>query len=308
LTGAGKAGSEKGEFVPFQISQRADFFVEPYNAETLFRRPIFNTRDEPHADPRRWIRLHVISGDANMMASCTARKAGLVKLALMLEMAQESPVWRLSRPVQAFSAISRAPDGEGRIDLEGGSWTTPRQILESYLDAAEKVFDLEPELHDLVQECRHLLDLRFQNHEAFARSVDWAAKRSLLEQFRDSEGLAWSDQAMQSLDLAYCDLDPDNGLFPALCASGLADEQPDQHALEARLAAPCEPTRALARAAAVQRLRSEVQSISWSSVRFRSQSEEVVLDPTLIYPESLLSIGSVEEFVAAVASAEPLAS
>lgn len=308
LTGAGKAGSEKGGFVPFQISQRADFFVEPFNAETLYRRPIFNTRDEPHADPRQWIRLHVISGDANMMASCTARKAGLVKLALMLEMAGECPVWRLSRPVEAFMSISRGPDEEGRVDLEGGSWTTPRHILEAYLDAAERVFDLEPELDALVQDCRRLLEARFEDHESFARSVDWAAKRSLLSQYRESEGLEWSDPAMQSLDLAYCDLDPENGLFPALCAAGLADVQPDDHELQARLAAPCEPTRALARAAAVQRLKGEVKSVSWSSIRFKSREEEVVLDPSLIYPEALLSVDSVDEFVATLAEAQPSAS
>ncbi len=69
LCGAGKVGAESGRSCTFQLSQRADFFVEPYNTETLFRRPIFNTRDEPHAEKSDWIRLHVISGDANMNVS-----------------------------------------------------------------------------------------------------------------------------------------------------------------------------------------------------------------------------------------------
>ncbi|MEI8281648.1 MAG: proteasome accessory factor PafA2 family protein, partial [Armatimonadota bacterium] len=80
LTGAGKVGSEDGDWCDFQLSQRADFFVESANAETLWRRPIFNTRDEPHADPSQWTRLHVISGDANMNPTCTALRVGLVKL------------------------------------------------------------------------------------------------------------------------------------------------------------------------------------------------------------------------------------
>ena len=72
LVGSGKVGAETGPFVSYQLSQRADFFVEAANAETLYRRPVFNTRDEPHGDARRWIRLHVIAGDANMIPAATA--------------------------------------------------------------------------------------------------------------------------------------------------------------------------------------------------------------------------------------------
>ena len=36
--------------VPFQLSQRADFFEEEVGLETTLKRPIVNTRDEPHCD------------------------------------------------------------------------------------------------------------------------------------------------------------------------------------------------------------------------------------------------------------------
>ena len=36
--------------VPYQISQRADFFEEEVGLETTLKRPIVNTRDEPHCD------------------------------------------------------------------------------------------------------------------------------------------------------------------------------------------------------------------------------------------------------------------
>ena len=38
--------------VPYQISQRADFFEEEVGLETTLKRPIVNTRDEPHCDAR----------------------------------------------------------------------------------------------------------------------------------------------------------------------------------------------------------------------------------------------------------------
>src|SRR5919206_572454 len=64
FTGSGKVGSEHGSAeVLYQISQRADFFEEEVGLETTLKRPIVNTRDEPHSDPQKYRRLHVIVGD-----------------------------------------------------------------------------------------------------------------------------------------------------------------------------------------------------------------------------------------------------
>jgi proteasome accessory factor A len=72
FTGAGKIGSENGaDRVDFQLSQRADFFEEEVGLETTLKRPIVNTRDEPHADPQLYRRLHVIAGDANLCEVAT---------------------------------------------------------------------------------------------------------------------------------------------------------------------------------------------------------------------------------------------
>ena len=64
FTGAGKVGCESpgtsSADVPFQLSQRADFFEEEVGLETTLKRPIVNTRDEPHADAQKYRRLHVI--------------------------------------------------------------------------------------------------------------------------------------------------------------------------------------------------------------------------------------------------------
>ncbi|MFP4635951.1 MAG: proteasome accessory factor PafA2 family protein, partial [Nitriliruptoraceae bacterium] len=49
--GAGRLGSELSDDVPFQLSQRADFFEVEVGLETTLKRPLMNTRDEPHADP-----------------------------------------------------------------------------------------------------------------------------------------------------------------------------------------------------------------------------------------------------------------
>ena len=84
LTGAGKVGSEVGRPCRYQLSQRADFMSEVVSVDTLFKRPIFNTRDEPHADSAGWMRLHVICGDANRSEWATAMKFGMMQLAIDL--------------------------------------------------------------------------------------------------------------------------------------------------------------------------------------------------------------------------------
>src|SRR5204863_452979 len=83
--GAGKVGCEEAgvEGVEYQLSQRADFIEAEVGLETTLKRPIVNTRDEPHADPERFRRLHVILGDANMCDVATFLKVGTTALILL---------------------------------------------------------------------------------------------------------------------------------------------------------------------------------------------------------------------------------
>ncbi|SVC49954.1 uncharacterized protein METZ01_LOCUS302808, partial [marine metagenome] len=73
--GAGKVGSENvGNFRGLQLAQRSDFIETLLSIETMTKRPLINTRDEPHAVSSRYRRLHLILGDANMSAYATALK------------------------------------------------------------------------------------------------------------------------------------------------------------------------------------------------------------------------------------------
>jgi hypothetical protein len=79
FAGAGKFALEaEDQFLGpgFQLSQRSDFFSELQSVDTMQRRPIINTRDEPHADAARFRRFHVIVGDANLSAFATRLKGG----------------------------------------------------------------------------------------------------------------------------------------------------------------------------------------------------------------------------------------
>src|SRR5687767_15960878 len=102
--GAGKVGAENGsEDCAYQISQRADFFETEVALDTMVKRPIINTRDEPHADREKYRRLHVIVGDANLSEYTIYLRNGAT--AIVLAMIEDGAITRslsLRDPVRAI--------------------------------------------------------------------------------------------------------------------------------------------------------------------------------------------------------------
>ena len=288
LTGSGKVGSEDGDWCDFQLSQRADFFVESANAETLWRRPIFNTRDEPHADPAKWIRLHVISGDANMNPVCTALKVGLVKIALWLLEVGEAPTWEIANPVKTFKSLSRDLTFEFRIELSKGNWTTAFQVFESYFAAAESVLELNTEAQWTIDTSRRLLNGLQSDWDSFRKNVDWATKFHFLDKICTEESLSWRDPILQAYDLEYSNIDPEDGLFAALLEMGEIDKP----------SFPIEPvarSRAFARGIAIQNFGPNLTNVGWRGLTF--DKEFVELRPDVAYPDSIADISDVETFI-----------
>lgn len=303
LCGTGKVSAERNGTVRFQLSQRADFFAEPVNTETLFRRPIFNTRDEPHADRTIWLRLHVISGDANMISRCTRRKVGLVKIALALLFCGEPVNWNFRDPVKAIQDISQSECGDARIELQGGSWTTATQILESYFSAARTYLDAtDPtcrELLDVVDDCECLIEQLNTAPDEFRKSVDWAAKKWLISAYLHEVPNASVDELM-AVDLAYHDLDRNDGMYFGLLDAGEVVRRPEIECIEKRLHHVFEDTRARARSVAVRRFSKQLESLSWGAMTFSSDSgeETIALRPDGIFGSELEIVSDVEQFIA----------
>lgn len=81
FSGAGRLIGTDGD-VRFEISQRADYLDEAVSSSTTRARPMVNTRDEPHANPEQYRRLHVIIGDSNRSQFATMMKLATTHLVL----------------------------------------------------------------------------------------------------------------------------------------------------------------------------------------------------------------------------------
>ncbi len=291
LCGAGKAGSEAGEPAAFQMSQRADHFAEPFNIETLARRPLFNTRDEPHGDPAQWIRLHVIAGDANRSGWACLWKLALVRWAIRLAAEDAAPDFRLARPVEAAQVVSRSLDRDPPLDLEGGGAASAPGIIAAYADAAEARLDLPDDERAALAALRQAHDDRRARPEAFRARVDWAAKRMLAEEHGGGD-----PEMARALDLQYSLVDPDDSLYDGLAEAGIVERFGREEEIQARMEEPTEPTRAWARSIAIRRFRPRISAITWSRIEFDQGSISLELEPARRYPEALRSVETVEDF------------
>ena len=77
----------------------------------MVKRPIINTRDEPHADREKYRRLHVIVGDSNMSEYTIYLRNGVT--ALVLAMIEDGVITTdlvLRDPVKAIKEVSHDRD------------------------------------------------------------------------------------------------------------------------------------------------------------------------------------------------------
>jgi Pup amidohydrolase len=273
FVGAGRLGSEFPDAeVPFQLSQRADFFEVEVGLETTLKRPLMNTRDEPHADPDRYRRLHVINGDANLCEVATFLKVGTMLLVLDLiedEALGTTPV--LAEPVRAFHTVSHDLTAQRPLRLADGSTATALEIQWHYLDAVKRAVkdrDLAPVEVEVLERWEAVLATAEADPRALAGKVDWATKLDLLEGYRDRHDLPWDHDRLKMVDLQYHDVRQDKGLYQRLAARGrverLVTEDEIQHAIDR----PPEDTRAWFRGECLRRFPDQVVAAGWDSLIF----------------------------------------
>lgn len=273
FAGAGKMGIEAegsaGQPGTYQISQRADFFSVLVSIDTMNRRPLVNTRDEPHADVSRYRRFHVILGDANMSEWATALKVGTTALVLGLIEGETAPQIEIAQPIGATKSISRDQTHDWIIELADGRKISAIDVQRLYLTAARESGEpKDAEREWLLQEWETVLNDLERDVTLCRDRVDWVAKKGLLESLREEEKLAWSDPWLQSIDLEYHNIVPESGLYYELVRQGEMRRLVKEEEIRHSIFAPPEDTRAYFRGRSVARFNSGIKSIQWDEIAF----------------------------------------
>jgi proteasome accessory factor PafA2 len=274
LCGAGRVGlgvdsSAQG----YQISQRADFFECEVGLETTLKRPIINTRDEPHAVPDLYRRLHVIIGDANHCDVANLLKLGTTSLVLaMIEDGFLTEDLSIHRPVATLHAVSHDPTLRTKVELCNGRTMTGLTLLRTYHDLAAAYLDerhggeLDPDTAEVMHWWGVVLDALDRDPMEAQRYVDWVAKLALLEGYRQRDGLGWGAPRLTAIDIQWSDVRSDRGLANRMSATGRFEQLVTDEEVTAAMTTPPEDTRAWFRGACLERFPNQVVAASWDSV------------------------------------------
>jgi Pup amidohydrolase len=292
FTGAGKVGCEvlgrAPDEIDFQLTQRADFFEEEVGLETTLKRPIINTRDEPHADPQKYRRLHVIVGDANLCEVATFLKVGTTTLVLTLVEDDALPrAFRFASPVAAMRQVSYDLTMRRPLELDDGTTVTALEVQWELYEASRKYVESRgtdhvggPAAVDVLDRWETVLATLEEDPLRLAGQLDWVAKYDLLDRYAERHGLDWSDARLAAIALQYHDLRPEKSLFRRLGTERLVGDDEVRDAMTE----PPEDTRAYFRGKCLQRWADHVVSANWDSLVFDVGTEPLrrvpMMEPT----------------------------
>jgi len=291
FTGAGKwTRTSKEGF--FQISQRAEHMWESISSATTRSRPIINTRDEPHADPELYRRLHVIVGDSNMSQCTTALKVVITELVLrVLENTNNSIDLELDNPIRAIRDISTDLDFKKLVKLTNGKELTALQIQKEYFSMVEKLPDLSEILKKPIYS--YAFDLWKRSIESFERmdladvelELDWIIKKNYIEQYKHKNNITELDPKLELLDISYHNIRRDRGIFYILENAGLVKSLINDQQIQWAQNNPPATTRAALRGRFIREAQDKKRdfTVDWVHLKINDQNQKTVVcqDPFL---------------------------
>jgi proteasome accessory factor A len=194
---------------------------------------------------------------------------------------------QVDAPVSSLRAVSHDHSLTHLLTLRDGRKLTAVQLQLEYLEQARKYVedrlgtDVDDQTSDVLTRWESVLDRLASDPMSLSSELDWVAKLSLLEGYRDREGLGWDAAKLHLVDLQYADVRPDKGLYNRLVARGSMKTLVPPAAVDAAVDTPPEDTRAYFRGRCLQKFPNEVAAASWDSVIFDVGRESLQRVPTL---------------------------
>lgn len=284
FAGAGKLVTNSSHGTRFAMSQRAEHMWESISSATTRSRPMINTRDEPHADPDLYRRLHVIVGDSNMNEFATFVRAGTA--AVVLAMIEDSTT--ILRDLSLTSTIGSLRDisfdlfSERTISLRNGRSMTAIDIQDDLCERAQLFVASRPVESDqalAVHYWRQMIDQYRSDPMGLAHRVDWVAKLQLIERAVAREQVSLSHPKPALIDLLYHDIDTSRGLYYRLQERGLVERVVTDSDVAAATHEAPPTTRARMRGAFVReaKLNNRDYSVDWVHLKLNDEIQRTVI-------------------------------
>lgn len=273
------------ERVLYQLSQRADHIIRTIASRVRFNRAIINPKWEHFYAHDGMHRLHILYGESNQSEYAYKLKVGTTNLVLrLLEDGLLDDMPQIEQPLIALRDISRDESYQWVCGMEDGTTATALEIQRRHRDLAERYRGHSPDTDWVLDEWDSVLTALAGNPMELADRLDWVAKRSIVDMYREDMGLEWTDDALHSIDLEYHNIDPTKSLFHALPMRRVVDEV----AIIDSQTDPPTDTRALGRGRLVkQAIKSKTKqyTFDWSAVSMGRLDYNELPDPFLTYEE-----------------------
>lgn len=291
FSGAGKWDSA-GKESSFHLSQRAEHMWDSVSSATTRSRPIINTRDEPHADPEEYRRLHVIVGDSNMSECTTVLKVATAEIMLRIaENGSISDKYAIENPIRAIRDISSDLNFTKTFRLLSGREITALQLQNEIYDFATKL----PELDEMLAQplykyafdlWRRVLDaIETNDFSSVDKEIDWVIKKKFFAQYQEKHKIDSNDVRMHLVDISYHNVRKDRGLFYILENSGLAKTLLSVEEVNDSMQIAPQSTRAALRGEFIKKAQEKGRdfSVDWVHLKINDQNQRTVAckDPFL---------------------------
>jgi proteasome accessory factor A len=282
--GAGKwISSSKG--ANFQISQRAEHMWESVSSATTRSRPIINTRDEPHADPDEYRRLHIIVGDSNMSETTTVLKVATTELMLRAaELGLLKDKFTIENPIRTIREISNDLKFRNSFRLSSGREITALQMQNEMFNIVSSMPGLDeilekPFYRYALNLWRRSLDaLESQDYSLVDMELDWMIKRKFMNSYKEKHQLNDMDSRLILLDISYHNIRKDRGLFYILEKSGMAKTLITNNDVNSAMENPPETTRAALRGRFIKVAQEKKRdfTVDWVNLKINDQLQSSI--------------------------------
>lgn len=276
----------------YQLSQRADHILKTIASRVRFNRALINPKWEHFYSHDGMTRLHMLFGESNQNEYAYALKVGTTNLVLRLIEEQRVPAsLAMVSPLVDLRSVSRDRTYKWRLNLLDERDMTAIDLQREYLGLAQTYRGETEQTDWILAEWESVLNGLERDPMELADRIDWVTKLKIVEAYMKEQGVDWGDDALQSVDLEYHNIDPDKSLFHACQIMGETRRLITDTEIVAAMTDPPQNTRAKGRAQLVEhvlkRKGPRFYLFDWNGVALDRNTYVEMPDPFETYENSV---------------------